>query len=152
MSRFITAAAITAALLAGPAAAAEPEQGARLGITLDEISAALAADGYALTAFERSDRSIELTIIREARRIEAFVDPSTGEVTRVETRGRGGPWPLPGVDDADLRARLSAEGYEIVKYERERGEIEVKAMRDGRRWELEIDPRDGRTLKVEEDE
>lgn len=151
MTRILLAPAIVAALVL-PAAAVEPEMGARLGTTLDEISAALAADGYALTEFERDNGRIELTVIKEARRIEAYVDAATGEVTRVDSRSRGGPWPLPGVNDAELRARLAAEGYEIVKYERERREIEVKATREGRRWELEIDPRDGRTVKVEEDD
>lgn len=42
-----------------------------------------------------------------------------------------------------------ADGYRIVKYERERGRIEVYADRDGRRWELKIDPRDGRIVEVE---
>ena len=144
--------ALLGLLVAATAVAAEPEKGARLGTTLDEISAALAADGYALTGFERDDGRLGLTIVREDRRIEAHVDPATGEVTRVESRTRGGPWPLPGVDDAELRARLAAEGYEIVKYERERGGVEVGAMRDGRRWELRIDPRDGRVVTVEEDE
>lgn len=152
MTRILLAPAMVAALIALPAAAVEPETGARLGTTLAEISDALAADGYALTEFEHDDGRIELTVIKDARRIEAYVDAATGEVTRVESRSRGGPWPLPGVNDAELRARLAAEGYEIVKYERERGEIEVKAMREGRRWELEIDPRDGRTVKVEEDD
>jgi len=152
MTRILLVPAMAAALTALPALAVEPEMGARLGTTLDEISASLAADGYALTEFESEDGRIELTVIKEARRIEAYVDPVTGEVTRAESRSRGGPWPLPGVNDAEWRARLALEGYEIVKYERERGEIEVKAMRDGHRWELEIDPRDGRTVKVEEDD
>lgn len=152
MTRILLVPAMTAALFALPAVAMEPEKGARLGTTLDEISGALAADGYALTEFERDNGRLELIIIKEDRRIEAYVDAATGEVTRVESRSRGGPWPLPGVNDAELRARLASEGYEIVKYERERGEIEVKAMREGRRWELEIDPRDGRTVKVEEDD
>lgn len=151
MTRSLIAAALAAAAATG-ALAAEPAVGERLGTEPGAISAALGESGWEMTRFEREDGRIELTAVREGRRVEAYLDPADGTVARVEERERRGPWPLPGVNDAEIRARLEAEGYRIAKYERERGEIEVYADRDGRRWELKIDPRDGRILEVEEED
>lgn len=58
-------------------------------------------------------------------------------------QGRGGR------TDAEIRQKLEAEGYTIQRMERERNEIEVKAMRGGQRWELKIDPETGKVLKRE---
>lgn len=150
LSLFGAAALLT--LTATAALATEPAEGARLGTNSGEISAALAQNGWDMTRFEREDGRIELTAIKEGRRIEAYIDPVSGQVARLEERSRSGPWPLPGADDAEIRARLEAEGYEIVKYEREHGRVEVYALRDGGRWELKIDPRDGRVVELEEDD
>lgn len=62
-----------------------------------------------------------------------------------------GQVPAPALTDDEIRARLATEGYAVRRLERERGKIEVKAIRDGRTWELYIDPVDGRILKIEED-
>lgn len=152
MTRSIIAAALLAATTPLAASAVEPEAGATLGTEPGEISAALGESGYALTRYEREGGRIGLTAIKEGRRVEVYLDPATGTVARVEERDRGGPWPLPGVNDDDLRAGLEAEGYRITKYERERGRIEVYADRDGRRWEIEIDPRDGRIVELERED
>ncbi|MEL6773128.1 MAG: PepSY domain-containing protein [Pseudomonadota bacterium] len=149
MTRTIFTAALLAALTAPAAFAMEPVEGAMLGTEPSEISAALGESGYTMTRYERERGRIELTAVKEARRVEVYLDPASGAVTRVEEYRRGGSWPLPGADDGEIRAGLEADGYEIVKYERERGRIEVYADRDGRRWELKIDPRDGRIVEVE---
>ena len=56
------------------------------------------------------------------------------------------------IDDSKIRSNLSAQGYKIVKYEREHGKIEVYAIKDGRRWELKIDPRTGKVLRIESED
>lgn len=40
---------------------------------------------------------------------------------------------------AEIRSRLSAEGYDVRKIEAEDGQIEVYAVRDGKRYELYLD-------------
>lgn len=52
----------------------------------------------------------------------------------------------------EIAAALRTQGYEIVKHERKRREIEVYADRDGRRWELKIDPLTGTLLRIEEED
>ena len=156
MTRSFVAALASAALAAvAPlsASAAEPAPGVTLGTAPGEIATALAADGFRMTRYvvEAGGR-IALTAIKDDRRLEVHVDGSTGEVVAVEERTRRGPSPLPGVDDAEVRARLEADGWRIERYERERGRIEVYAERDGCRGEIEIDARDGRILSVEEED
>jgi predicted fused transcriptional regulator/phosphomethylpyrimidine kinase len=57
-----------------------------------------------------------------------------------------------GVTAAEIVAALAAEGYEVTKYERERREIEVEATRDGRRWEMKIDPQSGEIVRLKQDD
>ena len=80
-----------------------------------------------------------------------YVDATTGEVVKIEDSARKGPSSSNGVDDNNIRASLKADGYEVTKYERERGKIEVYARKDDRLWELKIDPRSGRVLRAEEE-
>ena len=40
----------------------------------------------------------------------------------------------------------------MIKYEQEHGRIEVKAMKDGRKWEMKIDPKSGKVTRVEHDD
>jgi hypothetical protein len=47
---------------------------------------------------------------------------------------------------------LAAQGYAVTAYKRERGEVEVEATKDGRRWELEVDPRSGEIREIEAEE
>lgn len=56
------------------------------------------------------------------------------------------------VMDADIVAKVEAEGYEVLRQEREHGRVEIKARRDGRYYEIEVNPLDGRILRVEEDD
>lgn len=152
MKRVFITAAVATALIPAAALALEPTLGAVLGKTPSEISANLEESGYDVTRFEAAGARVALTAVKEDRRVEVYVDKATGEVVGVEQYARRGPWPLLGSSDQEIRQSLEAEGYEIRKYERERGRIEVYADRDGRRWEIKIDARDGRVLKVEEED
>ena len=140
-----------AAIVTGAAFAVEPAPGAQLGVTAVEIGKALDADGYNMTRYEHEGGRIEVRAIKGDRRIEIYVDPSTGKVIELESRLRRGSGPRPGIDDEQIRASLAAQGYKVTKYERERGEIEVYALKDGRRYELKIDPKTGQILKVEDE-
>lgn len=147
----LIATTLAAALAAGNAFAAEPTVGARLGTDLTEIATALTAESYDITRYEaRADR-IAVTAVRQDSRLEITIDPATGNVVALAAGGRFGAPDRPGVDDDAVRTMLAAEGYEITKYERERGEIEVYARRDGKLWEIEVDPLTGRVTKVEEE-
>jgi len=151
MLRTLVLTGTAAAIVTGAAFAVEPAPGAQLGVTAAEIGKSLDADGYDMTRYEREGGRIEVRAIKGDRRIEIYVDSSTGKVVELESRLRRGPNPRPGADDEQIRASLAAQGYEVTKYERERGEIEVYALKDGRRYELKIDPRTGEILKVEDE-
>lgn len=164
MTRFATAILCAAALSTGSALAVEPSPGVRLGTSLAEIEQALAKEGYELRAFEREDDRFEVRAVRDDRRLELRVDPESGEVLRVETRlrrgaegrdddmRRRGAENRAGMSDAAIRAGLEADGYVVREYERERGRVEVEALRDGRRVELHVDPRTGDVLRSERDD
>lgn len=149
MKRTVLLSTAFSVLLAGTAFAAEPMLGAKLGTTIDEISATLSGSGYEMTKFEREGNRIEVYAVKENIWHGFYVDSTTGELIKVEMAARGGPSPLPGKSDADIRASLKAEGYDVTKYERERRQIEVYAMKDNRHWELKVDPRTGNILSVE---
>jgi hypothetical protein len=53
---------------------------------------------------------------------------------------------------SDIRDQLIAEGYEVQSLERDDGYVEAYATRDGQRLELKVNPRDGRVLKIEEED
>lgn len=149
MKRHVLLPATLSVLLAGAAFAAEPTSGANLGTSIEDISASLSADGYEMTKYEREGNRIEVYAVRDDTRYELYVDATTGEVTQMEMAARRGPSSLPGVSDDQVRASLQALGYQVTGFERERGEIEVYATKDGRRWELKIDPRTGGILRSE---
>lgn len=149
MKRHVLLPATLSVLLAGAAFAVEPTLGANLGTSIEAISAALSEDGYQLTKYEREGNRIEVYAVSDDTRYELYVDATSGEVTRLEASARRGPSRLPGLGDDQIRASLEALGYEVTGFEREGGEIEVYAMKDGRRWELNIDPRTGGILRVE---
>ncbi len=57
-----------------------------------------------------------------------------------------------GTDVQEISAALAVDGYKVLKYEREHGEIEVYAVKDGRRLELELDPQSGRIVRIEDED
>lgn len=54
--------------------------------------------------------------------------------------------------EPEIQAAMAAQGYEMTRYRHEHGRIEVYAIRDGRLWELKLDPRDGKILRRELDD
>ena len=54
-----------------------------------------------------------------------------------------------GVDKTLVQARLAAEGYRLTDIEVEDGRLEIKALKDKTRIEIDADPRTGKVLKVE---
>lgn len=147
---------LTAALLAIPALAVEPTPGAALGTDAAEIARALAESGYEMSKYEREGDRIEVYAVRRGERTEVYVDARTGRVVKIESEsGSGGSSEVrtvPTTDDGQIRTALAARGYDVVEIERKRHEIEVYANRDGRRWELELDPVTGdiRSVKAED--
>lgn len=62
------------------------------------------------------------------------------------------PGKILGTDHMTVAAALAAEGYEMVKFEQEHGRIEVKAMKNGQRWEVKIDAKTGQVTRVKADD
>ena len=54
-----------------------------------------------------------------------------------------------GTAEADIRAALVAEGYEVQEFEFEDDEIEVEAMLNGTLYEIEISPETGQVVEIE---
>lgn len=49
-------------------------------------------------------------------------------------------------------SKLEADGYRVVKVGREHDRLEIKAVREGRLFEIEVNARDGRILRIREDD
>tara|TARA_R110001592_G_scaffold290962_1_gene560142 strand:+ start:3395 stop:3658 length:264 start_codon:yes stop_codon:yes gene_type:complete len=62
------------------------------------------------------------------------------------------PGTVLGTDHKAVAAALAAQGYDLVKFEQEHGRIEVKAMKNGQRWELKIDAKTGKITQVKADD
>jgi hypothetical protein len=56
-----------------------------------------------------------------------------------------------GTEEAAIRAALTAEGYDVRKFDSEDGEIEVYAVKDGKRLEIYVSPETGKVEKVKEE-
>lgn len=84
MTRLLT---LTLALAALPLAAlAAPTVGAVVGTNPADATAALAALGCKVTAFEAEDGKIEAKCTDEAGKpLEVYIDPATGAVTEVKS-------------------------------------------------------------------
>lgn len=164
--------ALLATSVAGTAHAVEPAPGATLGTTADAIKTALAADGYEMTRYDKRPALILVQAVKDGTRHMLFLNGRSGEVVKVQQAGRGspslrpvgtrtgeaiatpnqaagGPTPASVAGDDAIRARLTAEGYKITRFQREIGGIEVYATKDGRLWELKLDPRTGQILSAE---
>lgn len=55
-----------------------------------------------------------------------------------------------GHDDAQIRATLTGQGYEVRKTDTEDGKIEVYAVKEGKKLEIYVDPTTGAVTKVKE--
>ena len=80
----ILALSLAAALAAGTALAANLAPGVKLGTSAQEISSALAAQGYEVLKYEREDDEIEVYVRKDGRRFELEIDPTTGQILEVE--------------------------------------------------------------------
>ncbi|HKK34951.1 MAG TPA: PepSY domain-containing protein [Paracoccaceae bacterium] len=57
-----------------------------------------------------------------------------------------------GVTAGEIADALAAEGWEMTRYERESGRIEVHAEKDGRLGEIEADAATGGIRRIEEED
>ncbi len=55
-----------------------------------------------------------------------------------------------GTEIGAIASALSERGYEVRKTEREDGKVEVYAVREGRRFEIYVDPETGAVTRVKE--
>lgn len=62
------------------------------------------------------------------------------------------PGAMLGTADSEIAAALGDDGYALHYVEREHGKIEVKATKDGRRYEIKIDAKTGKVYAVELDD
>jgi hypothetical protein len=152
-----TLAGLTLAGLATAAIAVTPEKGAVLGTDAIAISTALAEDGYELTHYSRAAALIKVTAVKENQKHMILVSPRDGSVISLKS---GAMASANSSDDthrtntaqgvpADLAEKLAAQGYELRRVKNEGYELEAYALRDGRMWELKLDPATGTILRVE---
>ena len=80
MRKFLIA---TAMIVALPAFAAEVTQDAQLGTTMDEVKASLVEMGYEVRKVKMEDGEIEAYAVMGDKLSEVFVDPATGQVTKI---------------------------------------------------------------------
>ena len=80
----IAATLLSTAAIATPALAVEPVMGTVLGTTADQITTALAEDGYKVTEYENEHGKIEVKVVKDGRRKELKIDPTTGAIVAVE--------------------------------------------------------------------
>lgn len=72
------------ALPAGLAAASSELDGATLGKTADEITASLTGQGYQVRKVKPEDGMLEAYALKDGKRFEIYVDPTTGQVSKVK--------------------------------------------------------------------
>lgn len=82
MIRMTLAAALAALALAGTAQALE--RGDTLGTTADSVRQALAEQGFDVRKVENDDGKLEAYALKDGKRLEIYVDPKTGAVTRIK--------------------------------------------------------------------
>lgn len=83
MRKFIVVAAM---LVAAPALASDLSMGSQLGSTMDAIETSLVDMGYEVRKMEMEDGKIEAYAVKDGKMSEIYVDPSSGEVTDLETK------------------------------------------------------------------
>lgn len=57
-----------------------------------------------------------------------------------------------GTTETEIRAHLTAQGYEVKEVEMEDDEIEIDVSLNGKALEIEIDPQTGKVTEVEDDD
>ena len=80
---------VLAAALALPlsfAAASSELDGAMVGKSADEIKATLTAQGYEVRKIETEDGKLEAYAMKDGKKFEIYVDPTSGTVTEVKAQ------------------------------------------------------------------
>ena len=62
------------------------------------------------------------------------------------------PGDTAGKTQDEIRATLEADGYEVRKIETDDGQLEAYAVKDGKRYEIYVDPADGKVTRIKEDD
>lgn len=145
MKKAILLSASVAALIAGAGLAAEPKPGMKLGINAKEIGATLDQHGYRVIEIEQDDRRIEVEAVKDAQRFKFYIDPATGVAKKTTHYGNQAN----AERNTAIRRVLEDNGYELVRIEQEHGKVEAYALKDGRKWELELDPESLQILRSE---
>ena len=57
-----------------------------------------------------------------------------------------------GTSEAEIRAALESEGYTVLEFEIEEDEIEVEALYEGKRIEIELAKDTGQILEIEDED
>lgn len=138
--------------MAGMAHALTPDKDDVLGTDAMTIGQALSEQGYELTRFNLAPALIKVTATKDGQRHLMLISPRDGIVISHKTGAARStqpvtaPWisPIPG-----LAAKLAEQGYEVKRIKDEGYELESYAMRDGKLWELKLDPTTGAILKAE---
>jgi len=154
MTRFaiLLASLAAAGLAASSAFAVAPDEDAVLGTDAATISVALAQDGYAVTHYAQAPAVIRITADHNGTRHRILVSPRDGTVisTQALTAGFLPSAASPATANApNLAMTLAAQGYDLRRVKHEGHELEVYALRDGRLWELKLDPATGDILRIE---
>ncbi|WP_416897318.1 MAG: PepSY domain-containing protein [Minwuia sp.] len=85
--------------------------------------------------------------------VPALASDRSGDDGRERLEYRGGDHETRETPAAgEALSKLEADGYHVVKVEREHGRLEVKAVREGRLYEIDIDAADGRIIRMREDD
>ena len=152
----ISLALVAAATLASGAMAVTPDTGAILGSDAATIGTALAEDGFEITRYRKAAALIQVTAVKDGRKHFILVSSRDGAVISHKTATTiSDPMTRPALPSqpaelpADLTEQLATQGYELRRIKSEGHELEAYARRDGRMWELKLDPATGEILRVE---
>lgn len=77
---------ITLIAFASPALAENVTMDSVLGTTMDEVQRSLTEMGYEVRKAEMEDGKIEVYFVRDGQTGEAYVNPTTGKVTKLEIK------------------------------------------------------------------
>ncbi|NLA68264.1 MAG: PepSY domain-containing protein [Gammaproteobacteria bacterium] len=139
--------ALALGLGAGSAAEAQDAADGDAPLTAPQVRAALEAQGYTdVNDIEFDDGMWEADArSADGQRVDLRIDPATGKVYPEDRVARLG--------EADVRARLAAEGYgKVHDVEFDDGVWTAEAEdADGRDVRLTLDPEDGRVVGEERD-
>lgn len=77
---------IAVAALAAPALAQDLSTDTVLGTTMEDVRGSLTDMGYEVRKAEMEDGKIEVYFVRDSQMGEAYVNPQTGRITKLEMK------------------------------------------------------------------